>query len=61
MVGGEGFGWLLLVWGKEGEEEEVVVVIFDEEEGRKETQSVPEKRTTLTAKATGRTAVKGLG
>ena len=59
MVGGEGLGWSLLVWG-EGEGEEVV--LFDEEEeGRKETQSVPEKRTTLTAKATGRTAVKGLG
>ena len=30
-------------------------------EGRKEMESVPEKRTTLTARATGRTAVKGLG
>ena len=30
-------------------------------EGRKDIDSVPEKRTTLTARATGSTAVKGLG
>ena len=32
-----------------------------ETEGRKEIDSVPEKRTTETAKATGNTAVRGLG
>lgn len=32
-----------------------------EDEGRKDIDSVPEKRTTDTARATGRTAVRGLG
>lgn len=33
----------------------------EEEDGMKDMESVPEKRTTLTARATGRMAVRGLG
>lgn len=54
-------GFLLLL----GEEEEVEVeeeaVGWTEEDGTKEMERVPENRMTDTAKATGRTAVRGLG
>lgn len=45
----------------EAEEEEVEVVGLSAEDGTKEMESVPENRMTDTAKATGRTAVRGLG
>jgi hypothetical protein len=40
---------------------ELVEVDGGVEDGMKDTAKVPEKRTTLTASATGRTATKGLG
>lgn len=38
-----------------------VLCTGEEEEGINDMESVPEKRTTLTARATGRIAVRGLG
>lgn len=46
---------------EKGGKGEVVVVGKDDDEGTKETDKVPENRTTETASATGSTAVRGLG
>lgn len=59
---------LLVLLEDEGEEEEdgrvevdVDVVGLSDEDGTKDMESVPENRMTDTARATGRTAVRGLG
>lgn len=47
-----------------GVEEDVELLFLleeEEEDGTKEMESVPENRMTDTARATGRTAVRGLG
>ncbi len=55
-----GFAPVVLVAFVVVEEEEEAVGWMDDD-GRKEMERVPENRMTDTARATGRTAVKGLG
>ncbi len=56
-----GFALVVLVAFVVVEEEEEEAVGWMDDDGRKEMERVPENRMTDTARATGRTAVKGLG